>query len=139
MTLAGYAAGMRGSYALIIAEYESPRQHLVKNLAENGVTEFDQTFIFDNYTAGELLQILSQMLQLKDLRMDGEATAVMQSYIEGLTRNPQNDYANARTMKLLVIAISQRVRVRLFDASAATVTATVIADDVKGFIWKDLP
>ncbi|MDR1676569.1 MAG: AAA family ATPase, partial [Tannerella sp.] len=137
MTLAGYAAGMHGSYALIIAEYESPRQHLIKNLAENGVTEFDQTFIFDSYTADELLQILSQMLQLENLCMDGEATAIMLSYIEGLTRTSQNDYANARTMKLLAIAINQRIRIRISDASSTT--ATVIAEDVKGFIRKDLP
>jgi SpoVK/Ycf46/Vps4 family AAA+-type ATPase len=137
MTLAGYAAGMHGSYALIIAEYESPRQHLVKTLAENGITEFDQTFFFDNYTVDELMQILSQMLLLEEMSMNDEAAVIMRSYIEGLSRDPQNDYANARTMKLLATAISQRVRVRTFDASESA--AIVTAEDVSGFVWQDMP
>jgi SpoVK/Ycf46/Vps4 family AAA+-type ATPase len=136
MTLAGYAAEMHGSYALVIAECESPCcHHMVKDTAGYGVTEFDRTFIFDNYTTDELLQILTQMLQFENLCMDGEATAIMRSYIEGLTRNSQSDYANARAMKQLAITISRRVRARIFDADAATATA----EDVKDFIRKDLP
>jgi SpoVK/Ycf46/Vps4 family AAA+-type ATPase len=130
--LAGYTAGMPGSYALIIAEHEAPRQFMVKSLAEQGIAEFDHTFIFEDYTEDELLQILTQMLADEELHIDMEATDLLRTYIAGMSRDRTAGYANARTMKLMSHTIADNARLRTGAAPATT----VIAKDVEGFVWK---
>lgn len=49
-----------GNIAVVIAETESLRQKLVQTLADSGVTGFDHTFIFDDYSEKELVEILMQ-------------------------------------------------------------------------------
>lgn len=107
MCLATNTIEMPGTYAIVIAEHESPRERMVQSLAQCGITDFDHTLIFEDYTAEELLDILKIHLSKSDLTIDADAEQIMQKYIVGLCTVRRNDYANARTMKLLARSIQK--------------------------------
>jgi hypothetical protein len=71
------------------------------------------------------------------MTMDGEATACVRTYIEGLHDSRRGEYANARTVKMMASSITQNVRLRTCDSRQAA--NTVAAADVKGFVWTGLP
>lgn len=105
MCLAANTVEMPGTYAIVIAEHESPRQQLVQSLAQIGITDFDHTLVFEDYTHDELLEILKVHLSKNNLTLDQDAEAIMRNYIFGLSDGRRCDYANARTMKLLARSI----------------------------------
>lgn len=105
MCLAANTVEMPGTYAIVIAEQVSPRQQLVQSLARGGITGFDHTLVFEDYSGDELLEILKRHLLKDNLTLSAEAELIMQKYIAGLCGSRRNDYANARTMKLLARSI----------------------------------
>lgn len=136
--LTANTAELPGNYALIIAEYESPRQPLVQSLARQGVTFVDHTFLFEDYSQEELLQILEQQLEHYDLRMDQAAAQTLYRYIGGLCGDRELEYANARTMKILARSIAKIVALRESRSSGCDKGA-VLAADVASFVWQGLP
>lgn len=127
-----------GNYALIIAEHESVRQPLINSLTQTGVVGFDHTLRFEDYTASELILILEQMLKKQKLTMRPEARSIMTEYIGHLCESRELGYANARTMKLLSNTIAGIALLRESRQIPAQAKGEVIAQDVEGFIWKNI-
>lgn len=107
MRLAVNTAEMPGTYAIVIAEFEAPRQQLAHRLSCSGVTDFDHTLVFEDYTPDELLDILKLHLKKMELQLEPAAAEIALAYICSLCGNRQNDYANARTMKLFARSIQK--------------------------------
>lgn len=131
--LVGYATELPGNYALIIAENRSPRQTLVDRLSQSGAVEVDHTIIFEDYTQDELFEILVQMVGEKGIQFSDQAAEVMKKYIYGLCCEPELNYANARTMKIITRTIVQNVYLRLCDVAPEEQILVVEAADVDCF------
>ena len=133
--LSSLMADLPGVYALVVAEH-APRQHtLTKSLIENGMPEFNHTLHFEDYTESELLQILEQGLKKKKLYFETEARCHMSAYIYHMCKQRELGYANARTMKLLANAISDKYLLRVSRLKEPD-TKSIIWEDVKEFVWK---
>ncbi len=122
--LAANTSEIHGRFAVVIAEQDSPAIGLAKSLNKIGISNFNHTLIFDNYTTEELLAILSQQLAKYDLRLSSDAATIMHSYISRLRAdNKSSSYANARNMQELALIIYNM-------ASASGCEGEVITADV---------
>lgn len=124
-----------GAGAIIIAECTAKRQALVSSMTSNGVYEFDHTFVFDDYTPGELYQILAQCLAAHKVRFTPEATACIKKYISAMAADKGAEVANARIMKLLSRTIYEIIMLRE-SRDTTTPRRTVCLGDVERFEWK---
>ena len=76
-------------------------------------------------------------LKKKKLSLDSVARQHMSIYIYGLCQQRELGYANARTMKLLANAITDKYLLRV-SRMEGTVAKTIIREDVKEFVWKQV-
>lgn len=136
LRLTSFTSELPGIYALVIAEHESVRQPLLDSFVPGGMMGLDRTLHFEDYTADELLQILEKMLDKHNLTMSEEARLILMEYIHCLCKNRELGYANARTMKLLSQAIADLVLLR--ESKQSLVSGRVLAQDVKGFVWRNM-
>lgn len=127
-----------GAYALVIAAHE-PRTHtLSQSLRVTGLTEFDHTFYFEDYTEEELYLILEQCLKKRKLHLSSGAGSHIAGYIQGMCSHRELGYANARTMKLISDAIAESYWLRVSGCEDMD-NGDVLWEDVKGFVWKGMP
>ena len=123
--------------AVVYAESDSDKEPVARNLAQNGITSFDNYIVFDDYNSEELLAIFKQLLQTKfSLGIAEGAEQEMKRYIKGISQSkPKGAIANARTMWLLAQSVAQIAQLRIgLDSEAAL---EVIAPDVANFEWRD--
>jgi len=130
-----------GAGAIVVAECVAKRQNLVASMACNGIYEFDHTFVFDDYTPDELLQILSVCLASHKVHLTPESASWLKKYIADMAadRHSGTSVANARTMKLLSRTIYEIVILRESRSASATLSLprrTVCLCDVERFVWK---
>ena len=137
--LATLASEDNASGALIISECSSPNLSIANSLAANGIYDFDHTFIFDDYTADELYDILVQCLDKQKTRISEEAETIIREYIRNLCANRELSFANARTIKNLSRAIFETVILRMSEDPTGQKERVVLARDVESFVWKRLP
>ena len=136
--LATLASEDNASGALIISECSSPNLSIANSLAANGIYDFDHTFIFDDYTADELYNILVQCLEKLKTRMSEEAEEIIREYIRNLCANRDLSFANARTMKNLSRAIFETVILRMSKSAGPEAERVVLAGDVESFVWRKI-
>lgn len=134
--LATLASEDNASGALIISECSSPNLSIANSLAANGIYDFDHTFIFDDYAAGELYSILLQCLSKQKTAVSEEAEVILREYISNLCANRELSFANARTMKNLSRAIFDTVILRMSSSADQAAERIVLASDVESFVWK---
>ena len=137
--LATLANEDNASGALIISECSSSNLSIANSLAANGVYDFDHTFIFDDYSEGELYEILVQCLEEQGARFSEGAEPVIKEYIRHLCANRELSFANARTMKNLSRAIFETMILRMSSEVSPEPERIVLACDVESFVWKRLP
>ena len=133
--LATLASEDNSSGALIIAECTTPDLSIAHSLAGNGVYDFDHTFIFDDYTADELYNILLQCLDGYKVTVSAPAETILREYIANLCTNRELSFANARTMKNLARAIFETLVLRLSESEEGN-ERVVQACDVESFVWR---
>ena len=135
--LSSLMVDMPGVYVLIVAEHAPRQQTLAKSLMENGMPEFNHTLHFEDYSESDLLLILEQNLKKKKLSLDSVARQHMAIYIHGMCMQRELGYANARTMKLLGNAITDKYLLRV-SRSESSDTKCITREEVKEFVWKPL-
>ena len=136
--LAALASEDNASGALIISECSSSNLSIAHSLASNGIYDFDHTFIFDDYTDGELYDILLQCLDKHKTRVSDEAEIILREYVRNLCANRELSFANARTMKNLSRSIFETVILRLSKDPDPAAERLVLACDVESFVWKKI-
>ena len=137
-TLAALASEDKASGALIISECTTPNLSIAHSLASNGIYDFDHTFIFDDYTEGELYDILLQCLDKYKTKMSKEAETIVREYLGNLCANRELSFANARTMKNLSRAIFETMILRMSVEADPSDERVVLACDVESFVWKKM-
>lgn len=124
-----------GAGAIVVAECSAKRQALVSSMTQNGVYEFDHTFVFDDYTPSELYQILAQCLAAHKVRFTPEAETYIGKYIKEMFEDKGQAIANARTMKLLSRTIYEVIMLRE-SRKPGPPRRTVCLCDVEKFVWE---
>ncbi len=125
LCLAANTAEIHGRFAVVIAEQDSPSIGLAKSLNKIGISNFDHTLIFDDYTAEELMAILSSQLKRHDFTLSADAATIMYSYIKRLCTDG-DCIANARTMKELAKTIHNLASASGYEGN--TITAEVVSN-----------
>ena len=136
--LSALMADLPGTYALVIAEHDSRTHRLTQSLRSTGLSDFNHTYYFEDYTPEELFQILGQCLTRKRLSLSAEAAAHLSAYLHKLCARRELGYANARTMKLIADSIAEICWQRA-GAKKTPESRCVLLEDVQGFVWKDFP
>ena len=123
--------------AVVYAESDSDKESVARNLAQNGITSFDNYVVFEDYSAEELLLIFKQLLQMRfGLEIIENAEQEMKRYIKGLSQSKQKgNIANARTMWLLAQSVAQIAQLRI--GTDKETQPEVILADVANFEWRD--
>ena len=134
--LAALASEDNASGALIISECTTPNLSIAHSLANNGIYDFDHTFIFDDYTEEELYMILLQCLEKQKTRISEEAETIIREYIRNICAHRDLSFANARTMKNISRAIFEKVILRMSISAGPEDERIVLAEDADSFVWE---
>ncbi len=121
--------------AVVFAETGDKNEMIAKNLAKNGIVTFNQTIVFNDYNAEQLLAIFKNILKKTYcLDLEPDAEREMKEYIQQITNNSKNNFeVNARTMLLLAQAAAQIAQLRIVETNENP--HKVIFDDVHNFEW----
>lgn len=128
MCLAANTSEIHGHFAVVIAENDSPRVGLARNLSHIGIHDFDHTLIFDDYNPTELMAILNRCLDEVGLSLDSDAELIVREYINSLYVENQSLYANARTMRLLATTIH---KMAIVDGCVDTIVTGDMVEEFK--------
>lgn len=120
--------------ATVIAENSSSKQTIASSLADNGIYDFDHTFIFDDYNEGELFEILCSCMKPYRISFTAEAETIIRKFISDLCRNRDASFANARTMKHLAQTIRDAVLLRMSRQQDCS-ERIAQPEDVASFVW----
>ncbi len=125
--LAEIATELQGRFAVVIAEHDSPALGLARSLNKIGISNYNHTLIFDDYTSKELVSILSSQLNKYDLQLSRDASKIMYDYITRLCHDCKSGGdANARTMKELARTI--RNIVSASGCESNIISAKIVAE-----------
>jgi len=126
---------MKYTMAIVYAEAGDKNEIIAKNLAKNGIVNFNQSIVFNDYSKDELFSIFKQLLKENhNLDLDGEAGKEIIKYIKGMTESAKNIFiVNARTMQLLAHTAAQIAQLRISETLKEGNYVTF--KDVDNFEW----
>ena len=122
-------AEMPGSYAFVIAVDDN---RLTTSPVDVPISS--SVIYFQDYTADELMTILSRRLNKHGYSITDDALAELQKHIGSLCSNRSSGYANARTIEHIYIAITSAAEIR--SASPQQILITI--DDVRSIKWRTI-
>ncbi len=126
----------RGQFMVIVAGYPEEMQQFLE--ANPGLmSRFDKQFVFEDYSAEELLDIAKMMFDTDDLKMNEEAEQHLKEYIANLLEKKHKYFGNARTIRKIVAEAIKRQNLRMADIPSSKrseeLIATIIKEDVSEF------
>ncbi len=132
--LTSLTAEMPGSYAFVIAvdDKRFNAQPIDMPLSTSVIQ-------FADYTADELMAILTQRLSKHGYCLTDEASNLLSGHIARLCRNKSSGYANARTMRHIFTAITSAAELRLVRTQRTDTPVAITREDVDSFPWNPLP
>lgn len=126
----------RDDFVVIAAGYtDNMNEFLLTNPGLK--SRFERTFVFNDYTVDELMQITLRLLSNEGLQPDNKAKTHLLNIIEAAYNNRDKYFGNAREMRKIVAAAvkNQHLRMASLEASQRTpeMMMTLTIDDVKEF------
>jgi SpoVK/Ycf46/Vps4 family AAA+-type ATPase len=126
----------RGEFAVIVAGYPRPMKAFIES--NPGLeSRFDQTYIFQDFTEGELYIIAQSMFRDAELTLTPEADERLNSYLTFLYRNRNQFFGNARSVRKIVdrTVLNQNLRMASLEAAERTeeMTHLITVEDLKDF------
>lgn len=127
---------MRGELAVIVAGYtDNMKVFLESNPGLK--SRFDKFFHFEDFSAGEMYEILLSMLAVENLKPDASAAGFLQQYLESLHQQRDRYFGNARTVRNIAEECirNQQLRMAGLDRSqrSAQIMETITMADVEKF------
>lgn len=125
---------LRGKFGVIVAGY-TDNMHVFIESNPGFKSRFDKTFVFEDYTAEQLMEIAGNLLRKEGLTASPEAEAHLKSYLQQLYDTRDKFFGNARTVRQLVGEVVMKQNLRLASVPAeqrsSTDLATLAFEDVK--------
>lgn len=121
----------RDNLVVIAAGYENEMKRFINS--NPGLESRFKTFInFDDYDGDELFKIFSFQLKKNDYVLDSSAESKIRDYLNKLYLNRDENFANARDVRNLFEAITEKQSERLCNVSHPTrdELITITADDL---------
>lgn len=128
MFIAANINEIHGRFAVVMAEYSSEKIEFARSVEKLGISNFDQTLIFEDYSAEELFEIFKQQIQKLSLTLEDGAAQTLRGYIESVS-----PHSNARTMAVLSDSIRSMA---IVDNPDGVITADMVASLVGSTVHK---
>lgn len=129
----------RGNFSLIVAGYTQNMEHFMRS--NPGLeSRFDNKYVFHDFNADDLWQILNRMFGQRGLTPDKKSEEHLKKYIECLYVNRNQFFGNARSMRKIADKTIRNQELRMAGLSKAERTPEMISvitiDDVLTFEYK---
>jgi len=102
----------RGKFGVIVAGY-TENMHLFIESNPGFKSRFDKTFVFEDYTAEQLLEICRNLLKNELIIADAAAEAHLKNYLNSLYEARDKFFGNARTVRQIVSDVVMKQNLRL--------------------------
>ncbi len=124
----------RSEFGIIVAGYTQNMEHFLQS--NPGLkSRFDRSFLFEDFTESELLEIAVSMFNNKGLKADAQAEKHLKKHIASLYSNRDRFFGNARSIRKIVEKAIRSQELRMADLSKEERTEkmmkTITIDDVK--------
>lgn len=103
---------LRGKFGVIVAGY-TDNMHLFIESNPGFKSRFDKTFLFEDYTAEQLWDIMRNLLKKEGLNTSPEAESHLKNYLVSLYEARDKFFGNARTVRQLVGEVVRKQNLRL--------------------------
>ena len=128
----------RGEFMVIVAGYPEEMKGFLE-MNPGLMSRFDKSFLFQDFSKEELLQIAEAMLEEEELRFDQESKELLEGHLDRVLSNRHKYFGNARSIRKLIKEVVRRQNLRMAqlhskDRSKEAIQ-TVVASDLKGYDW----
>jgi AAA+ superfamily predicted ATPase len=132
---------LRGKFGVIVAGYTENMQEFI-NSNPGLRSRFDKYFLFDDYSADEMLVIAQSLFAKEGVKPDAESIEHLKNYFNFLQQGKDKHFGNARTVRQIVGEVIKNQHLRLASMKKEERTPelmeTIILDDVKEFEIKEV-
>lgn len=127
----------RGKFFVIVAGYPDNMDMFLK--ANPGLkSRFDKTIVFNDYDAGELFVIATQLLMDEGYKIQTQAKKLLSVYIDDLYKTRDKYFGNARKVRQIVLEIIKEQNLRcatVLDLEQKNIKPTwIMIEDVQKVI-----
>lgn len=131
---------MRGKFGVIVAGYTDNMYEFIQS--NPGLrSRFDKYFLFDDYSAEDMMTIGLALFNKEDVKPDEAATEHLKKYFTFLHENRDKYFGNARTVRQVVGESVKNQHLRLAsmkkEERTKEILECIILDDVKEFEIKE--
>jgi len=124
----------RGKFIVIAAGYIDEMKNFINS--NPGIqSRFTKSFLFEDYTPEELIEITLKSLENKKLKIDNESINLMKDHFSTLYKNRDKYFGNARVVRNIVEKVTQKQLIRIADLTQdgrlKIQTDLIIIDDVR--------
>ena len=128
----------RGEFFVFVAGYPENMDRFL-NMNPGLKSRFDKILKFEDYSAGQLLNIAESMIQQHQLEIEAEAKTVLQEYFEKLVRKKEKYFANGRKVRNIITEIVENQNIRIVnmtpeDRKKVDIFSVIAADVQKAII-----
>lgn len=125
---------LRGKFGVIVAGY-TENMHVFIESNPGFKSRFDKTFLFEDYTAEQLWEIMQNLLKKEGLITNADAEQHLKNYLISLYDSRDKFFGNARTVRQLVGDVVRKQNLRLASIPAEARDKKALSqlslDDVK--------
>lgn len=122
----------RGRFFVIVAGYPDQMEVFLK--ANPGLSSrFDKTYVFEDYSSPQLLDIAIQMLVSEGYKCDPKAKTALVSLLTEMYNKKEKYFGNARAVRKLILDIIKYQNLRIADSLAKkenVKTSTITSIDI---------
>jgi SpoVK/Ycf46/Vps4 family AAA+-type ATPase len=106
----------RGKFIVIAAGYTNEMKSFINS--NPGIqSRFTKSFLFEDYTPEELIEITLKSFESKKLKIDNESLNLLKDHYATLYKNRDKYFGNARVVRNIVDKIVQKQLIRVADLS----------------------
>jgi stage V sporulation protein K len=123
-TLTNMMTEYKGRCCVILAGYEDRMNRMMRETNPGLRERFPFRLVFDDYSAGELMEIFMNKLEGAKLRISNEGRQIVNETIEKLVEERNEEFSNARVAENIFQEIVLQQERRLYQAHTSKTVLT---------------